>query len=731
MLLAVITTCVATAQRIVTVNVDTIACLGDTVPVSIGFNPARQIVVQNGIATLGSDSREFLPDGVICDGKCSYESPVVFTDFAPGTTITSPNDILFVRLKIEHSFLGDIYMGIKCPNGQRASLMNWAGTGTSPCTDSVPSSHRGWNHDYPNTGGGTFLGIAYDYTNSTYKCDSTVDNNEPGTGWNYCWSDDTTHGFQYANDDGLIYRASNASYINSSTKAVDSSDVAARSNFFHPDQSFSNLIGCPLNGEWTIEVIDAYSQDNGYIFEWEMAIDPTLLPTFNSFTGQEVIGSQVIDYTDSTFGVTAPVDADADTALPYYVYLYTTNGDTIDTMFTVHYYQNYHIYLEDTLCTGDTAWWLGAPYTRDTIISLNTQTVNGCDSTIWVHYVFNPIYEVPDTLSYCPKGTFLYEGVDYGGPTKFDTIYRTVDGCDSLVHVVLTYIDSAFGLRMLVSDDGEQWSSDTVLHGCQPFEIWLRDTTPLVASREWHLGDSDTLYTQDSLTHLYDTTGTFSLRLTAVSQNGCTDTAEMPNAIHVYPNPVAEFAWDNPIMVIHDASTILLNLSDPDSIGFLWEITNGNGGSDTTSEFSPYYEWASSSNIVEEGDYEVTLWAFWTNICDDTLELVCTDSVTHSIHIINDYLEFPNLVTPNGDGVNDIWRVVNLIECGLYTINELWIFNQWGTEVYHAKNIDDEEDFWDPNKKSNPDGTYYYRFLARSPRGMVKRNGIIEVLRGE
>ena len=127
----------------------------------------------------------------------------------------------------------------------------------------------------------------------------------------------------------------------------------------------------------------------------------------------------------------------------------------------------------------------------------------------------------------------------------------------------------------------------------------------------------------------------------------------------------------------------------------------------------------------------MTLTAIWTNVYDDTMIVLCTDTVSHTISIVNDFLKFPNLVTPNGDGTNDTWRVINLLECGIYNINELWIFNQWGEQVYHVENIYREEDFWDPAKTATPNGTYYYRFAARSKYGVVKRNGTIEVLYGE
>lgn len=83
--------------------------------------------------------------------------------------------------------------------------------------------------------------------------------------------------------------------------------------------------------------------------------------------------------------------------------------------------------------------------------------------------------------------------------------------------------------------------------------------------------------------------------------------------------------------------------------------------------------------------------------------------------------------------MNDRWVIVNLLQgdtarpMSLYTMNELWIYNSWGVLAYHVKNIRREEDFWDSS--GVPDGIYYFRFIAKSPYGVVKRNGVIEVLR--
>lgn len=59
---------------------------------------------------------------------------------------------------------------------------------------------------------------------------------------------------------------------------VDSTDMASMTNVFRPDESFSSLIGCPLNGLWKVNIVDSWSLDNGYVEEAEIA-----LPTFSEY----------------------------------------------------------------------------------------------------------------------------------------------------------------------------------------------------------------------------------------------------------------------------------------------------------------------------------------------------------------------------------------------------------------------------------------------------------------
>ena len=372
------------------------------------------------------------------------------------------------------------------------------------------------------------------------------------------------------------------------------------------------------------------------------------------------------------------------------------------------------------------------------------QTTHGADSLLHLELTVQPIYDVNDTHIICPWRQFLYEGIDYGGPTQFDAPHLTVDGCDSLVHVVLTPRDSNYHPLVIYSTRDSAWlNADTIVLGCAPDTLTLRDTTDGSARWMWTFVDSDTIIadTTNEITinfqnHNHYQTPPNLYTLIVEDTNGCFDTLSHP--VYIFRRPIADFGWSPAVPAIDKPEAQFTNQSEPltaenwplSTINYLWGIQPEPGAEyDTTTVIEPFYKWGEVGDDTE-GDYEVRLISYWTqHATDTTIVHTCTDTATNIITITNDYLQFPNLVTPNGDGTNDIWRIVNLLEYGNYPINELWIYNQWGELVYHAKDIAKESDFWDPNNTASPDGTYFFRFTARSPYGLAKRNGIIEVLR--
>ncbi len=84
-----------------------------------------------------------------------------------------------------------------------------------------------------------------------------------------------------------------------------------------------------------------------------------------------------------------------------------------------------------------------------------------------------------------------------------------------------------------------------------------------------------------------------------------------------------------------------------------------------------------------------------------------------------------NVITPNGDGINDN-LVFPCLESGVYNQNEIIVFNQWGDQVYTAYNYKND---WSGtyNNKDLPVGTYFYiLFLDNERKRSLKGFFVIE-----
>ena len=179
-----------------------------------------------------------LPDGT----GVQYETTIPMSGFQGGT-VTSGDDIVSVCMAIEHSYSGDLEILLTCPNGTSTPLMNFFGAGMEPggCT----------------TGTVTFLGN-----------DTGIDGGAPGSPfWTYCFSEVNA-------TLGTICEESTTNTIQNdySQNSMDPNGV------YEPDGNFSEFIGCPLDGPWTITVQDNLGQDDGYIFEWSIQFASNLYP---------------------------------------------------------------------------------------------------------------------------------------------------------------------------------------------------------------------------------------------------------------------------------------------------------------------------------------------------------------------------------------------------------------------------------------------------------------------
>lgn len=484
-------------------------CAGDVTEVRMGYGRTNEVVVGRKEASLGHSDRIFLPDGAMCDGSCSYRSPVTFTVFADTARIRSVQDIKYVRLKMEHSYIGDIYINVTCPNGQKADLMRFSGSGTSSCDDVIPQGSRSWLSGN-NISENTFFGMARDEENSNYPCDAWATGNEAGTGWNYCWSNNSNSGYGYASGDGIVYR-----YGHAHGGRVDSSDVAGHRNFYHPDESFDKLRGCPLNGTWFVEVVDGYSIDNGYIFEWELALDASLIPNSCFPESYFVEGGETVRVDDSTFRLVAPGAVWNDTAVTYRFGVVTSCGDTVDTTATIRYHTNRESDTSGAICEGDLFVVGGYAVEGAGSSDVHLRTTAGCDSTVHVSLTVYPTYDFHTVDSTCVNVPYVFEGASYGEAGVYPHVLTTAEGCDSVHTLHLSISSQNLKARIkavpLVVDDDHQ-------------EMRLEDVSRNHVDSRWLIEGAE--YHERKLTITYPVEyDSLPIMLEAVSEEGCYDTA--------------------------------------------------------------------------------------------------------------------------------------------------------------------------------------------------------------
>ena len=137
-------------------------------------------------------------------------------------------------------------------------------------------------------------------------------------------------------------------------------------------------------------------------------------------------------------------------------------------------------------------------------------------------------------------------------------------------------------------------------------------------------------------------------------------------------------------------------------------------------------------------------WAFLDSLFTDTVsnlpfvlvnEAGCDSIVYYNLYIFwngdhcDSSLSFPNVVTPNGDGINDRFVIGGLVENHCFPYNSLVIADRTGRIVYSAENISRTDQFWDPAARRIPAGTYFYRFVGRGIHHATQHQGCIEVLK--
>ena len=158
--------------------------------------------------------------------------------------------------------------------------------------------------------------------------------------------------------------------------------------------------------------------------------------------------------------------------------------------------------------------------------------------------------------------------------------------------------------------------------------------------------------------------------------------------------------------------------NNPVATFFEWKIYKNSA----PQSYNRYNEENIRYSFNETGDYTAVLKV-------SNADGICTSTDSVRVTVLESLLEVPNAFSPNGDGINDEFRVVFK---SLKTYN-IVIFNRWGRVVYKSN---DPSKGWDGKIGRNvaASGTYYYVIEAtgtdRYTEGRYKDRNIIYNIKG-
>lgn len=590
-------------------------CLGQTNTLS-GFVQSTPLTYF--CEAVNSDTTN-IPDGV----GISYTNDLDLDCFDPAATVTAAADISSICVDIEHSYIHDLTMTLTCPNGTSIDLyvtypgaVNDVSFGQPVDDDLSATLGAPYNYCFTNTAASTIYSIA-----------------EPAAG--------TPPVQNYTDNDG--------------SPVVGAFYIPAGD--YLPDQGFNNLIGCPLNGDWTLTVTDGLNSDNGTIFSWAIDFDPSLYSTNNNFT-PSIAGNWVADPTiTSNIGNTITVTPLVAGAACYMFESTDQFGCNFDT----------------TVCFN---------VTPADDATFNYAQSNYCTSDA------NPI----PTITGTPGGAFsVTGGLPIDPLTGEIDLMAAVDGTYTITYTTAGLACPTNSSEMVTISSASANFSTDITTGCAPLFVTFTNLSINSVNCDWNFGDGKLFNGCAAITNTYQNGGSFTPILTITDINGCTASSIQTGLINPEAQPVAAFIPSPSELSVVDPTSIMSNVSTG-ATSYTWLFPDNSTSTATSPSFT--------FNIASNESATVTLYAYSA--------LGCVDSTSEVITISEDLIFYaPNAFTPNNDEHNSVFMPIMTSGIAIASY-KLTIYNRWGEQIFITQ---DTQIGWDGVNKSgriSQDGVYTY-----------------------
>ncbi len=231
--------------------------------------------------------------------------------------------------------------------------------------------------------------------------------------------------------------------------------------------------------------------------------------------------------------------------------------------------------------------------------------------------------------------------------------------------------------------------------GCNTLQVNFSDTNNIsnIVYRMWNFGDNSANDSTQNVTHTYDTTGVFTVTLIIKTS---TDSLFSTKTITVRKRPIVSFFLktygnktvngDTLYYSFNKINHISNIIGDTLPYAYTW-IIDADTLIDTTANIVKIYQ--------KTGEHNAGLVVSAFGMCSDT---------SFQTFTIKNEVFLPNIFTPNGDGINDVFYAQT---DGTKTY-ELTIFSRYGSVVY---TITAQKVWWDGRTSAGEEasqGTYFY-----------------------
>lgn len=275
----------------------------------------------------------------------------------------------------------------------------------------------------------------------------------------------------------------------------------------------------------------------------------------------------------------------------------------------------------------------------------------------------------------------------YFNPGLYDVrlIAQAQNGCtDTIIQSVSVYENPVANFQVNNLCDGKEVMAE-------------ENSLGSITVFRWYSGDGNEFY-QPTYNYTYDSAGIYSIMLYVETREGCSDS--ISRDLTVYPTPVVVLSGDSQI-----------------SKGNSIELTALGGDS---------YSWTPAStldnpfaSVVSARPLETTTYSVLVRSAQG-----CEAEKSLTVEVLEDFnFEITTLITPDGNGKNDYWKIKNIEE---YDNCQVRVFDRRGRSVYYTS---DYQNDWNGSYNGSllPDGVYYFMIDCNNGEKVYK--GTLTIMR--